>query len=686
MPLQSAQPHPPDDGAPESALSASARLLEACRQGGDLAAAVEELEMSAPVDPKLAAELGEALVGAGAAPLTHRVLRHCGLESAHSPDVLRVRRACWSTPPSEDHPRLRGWVTGTVTPGPLVPALEVGLLRRGFAPKVACGGFGMLHQDLRDPQGDAVAHAPDFVVMMYDLAGLAPELAQPRRDLSNWSEHVRTGVERLAESMRAWRSRSSATMLLHTLTAEGLPGEGLFNRRRAAGAAAIVAGLNEALAELCDDIDGAYLLDVEGLAAEMGSAAFCDDRRRLFGRFAASADGLSAWGVLAADSLHAIVRGPRKVVVCDLDDTMWGGIVGELGPRGVAVGPDYPGNLFLEFQKLLLDLKAQGVLLALCSKNDPEVGLGPFRDHPSMVLRLGDVAAYRIGWGPKPQAIVELADELNLGLDSFVFLDDSAHERAAVRRALPEVLVPELPADPVDRPRFVRQVRELWPVGLTDTDLRRSEMYQGQARRRRLQADCNGLESFLRSLKQVLTVGPAAEEHWARAAQMHLRTNQFNMTTRRHDEAALRRICAGGGRLFTGALDDRIGDQGVVIVALVIPEERSWRLDTLLMSCRVMGRQVENAMMGYLVGEARRQGIDGIVGEFIPSERNGPAGRFFESMGFDGPEERGQTPGAQWWTLEVAKAELPVGLVEVRRREGVEVQAECVADEYAGVM
>jgi len=640
------------------ALLSELQSLEA----GHIESWVARLCMGGPLPPGTVAAICAALRERGAGQHVGRMLQLCDLQALTSVDALRLRTLARAVETDAGRPKLRVWVTGAVTLDALATGLEAALLCRGYLPEVKLGGFGQLHMDLRDAEGPAARFQPDFVVVGYDVAGLAPELVQARRNLSDPAGSIRAGVGRLADSLTEWRRHSNAGVVLHTVTSDSLWRVGFHDYRHPGGAAATQAAINRALAELCGEISGVYLIDVAELAGQMG-ARFRDERRRLYGRYPASADAMTAWGVLAADCIHVVRHGPRKVVVCDLDDTMWGGICGEVGPANVQVGPEFPGNAYLEFQRALLDLKSQGILLALCSKNDPETALEVFRSCGRMALRLDDVAAYRIGWQPKPRLIAELAEELNLGLSSFVFLDDSPQERAAVRQALPEVLVPELPADVVERPAFVRSLRELWPVTLTESDWNRAQVYQAQRERERLRSGSASLADFLRSLGQVLTVGPVREDGFARVAQMHQRTNQFNMTTRRYDEAALRRMCAEGAALFAGSVRDVFGDQGVTVAALVIPEGAKWRIDTFLMSCRVMGRQVETAFMGYIVEQARRQGVRTIEGEFIPSERNKPAAEVYARLGFAGPFP--MPGGGQRWELDVETAVLPDVPVEV---------------------
>jgi FkbH-like protein len=326
--------------------------------------------------------------------------------------------------------------------------------------------------------------------------------------------------------------------------------------------------------------------------------------------------------------------GRRKVAVVDLDDTLWGGVVGEVGVSGLTLGDEGVGLAFKDLQRELLKLHDAGIVLAVCTKNnagDAEDGF----THPEMVLRREHFAADRINWQDKATNLTEIAEELNLGLDSLVFLDDNPVERDWVRQALPEVCVPELPADPVDRPAFVAEATWFQTLDVTDDDRRRAASYRTQGVRRKAQASARSFEEFLASLEQEVTLEPVHEATLARAAQLCQRTNQFNLTTRRHTLADLEAMLEDDAvELHTIAVRDRFGDSGITGVAIVAFEGEDARIDTLLLSCRVLGRRVEDALLAFLAARARARGARGLVGEFVPTERNAQVADFYPRRGF----------------------------------------------------
>lgn len=645
-------------------------LMAACKRGNkdEVTSCLGRILLKGNLCPKEASFLCENVFSNGFKAIVEDIIRNCDVKAAQHSDIMRMRKHI-----DFDYielPEVKVWIGGTVSFHPLVSAIEIGLLHQGLKPRVRCGGFDTLHHDFLNAGSDLYKFNPDFVVLAYDLSHLAPEVVAPRQRLSQAREYIAKGVEMLQASLTSYRARSSAGILIHTIPKGDFPDLGYCDWVSASGNVHLHMCLNQKVTSLCQEIDGVYVVDLAKLAEEIGLGQFRDERRRFYGSFPASADAMVSWGTLAADCISTIKKGPRKVIVLDLDGTLWGGIVGEVGPLGVDIGPQYPGNAYVEFQRNLLDLKNQGILLSVCSKNDPEVALSVFRSHPHMPIHLDDIVSYQIGWDPKPKALMQIALDLNLGLDSFVFLDDSPHERAAIRQTFPEVLTPDLPRDPVDRPAFLKSIRELWPLSMTESDSRRTELYSADKRRKKLQVECEDYSSYLINLEQVLQVGLTDDHEWKRVAQMHVRTNQFNMTTRRYNETDLRNICSRGGRIYVGSLEDCFGNQGIVVTAVIIPENGIWRLDSFLMSCRVMSRGVEASFLKYIVSQAESNGVHTLLGEYIPTDRNKPAADFYRSFGFTGPSVMNNS-SSQWWELDVELALPGTSAVRIVERSKV---------------
>ena len=321
----------------------------------------------------------------------------------------------------------------------------------------------------------------------------------------------------------------------------------------------------------------------------------------------------------------------KKCIVLDLDNTLWGGVVGEDGAGGIKLSLEAPGSSFLAFQQALLDHYHRGVILALNSRNNPEDALEVIRTHPNMLLHEPHFAAMRINWNDKAQNIRELAEELNIGLDSMVFLDDDPTNRALVRSLVPEVEVPELPEDPTQYARFLNSLPYFPTEATTNEDVMRGNMYVTERLRMEAEKQHTSKEDFLRSLGLELTVCQDNTTSVARLAQLTEKTNQFNIQKQPFSEDEIRVYSESAEHaVWYGRLNDRFGEYGIVVFALVDKKGSEWHIRSLLMSCRVFGRGVEDAFLSVIVAEALAQGVRVLTIAFEESAKNAPAKEFVE--------------------------------------------------------
>jgi FkbH-like protein len=322
----------------------------------------------------------------------------------------------------------------------------------------------------------------------------------------------------------------------------------------------------------------------------------------------------------------------KKCLVLDLDNTLWGGIIGEDGIEGIALSLTPPGNSFLSFQQAILDHYDRGVILAINSRNNEEDALHVIRNHPNMILKEHHFAAYRINWNDKAQNIRELAKELNIGLDSMVFLDDDATNREMVRTLVPEVTVPELPQDPREYTKFLNSLNYFNSTVVTDEDKMRGNLYVTERLRKEVEKSATSKEEFLQSLALELTVYKNDLSCVSRLSQLTEKTNQFNTKKRPLSEEEIKTYATSDSHdIYYGKLQDTFGDYGVIIFALLEKQEKTWNIKALLMSCRVFGRGVEEAFFMVVLQEAKREGVEKITIEWETTEKNAPARAFIES-------------------------------------------------------
>jgi FkbH-like protein len=544
---------------------------------------------------------------------------------------------------------------GQFTTSWLVTTLTGVAWGRGVKTLVTEGGYDTIIQDLSAlSPGDG---SPDVVVLL------------------PWNQRLLGGSgspsERIGREMEFWnqawslvRGRLGARLLQvgYDWVTPGALGH--FQGGADSGHVGLIRAMNEALRRQLPP--GAFFLDLEQVTGEMGRSSFYDPRRYYWTKQPFGERGSRALSEHLWAGIRALTTGPKKVLVLDLDNTLWGGVVGETGPLGIALGESADGEAYRAFQKYVADLAAQGVVLALASKNNFNDAIEPFEKNPEMVLKLGQIAAMEINWDPKGTTIARLAKTLNLGLDSFVFFDDNPAEREQVRQAIPEVEVVEVPADPSEYIRALEAGGWFETTGLTDADLMRSSQYAVERQRRELEQTAESLDDYLRSLEMVGEVGPIDEPELQRVVQLLAKTNQFNLTTRRHSRDEVLALLSQKNAIgLTFRLKDRFGDHGLIAVVIGVPDQddgdQTLRIDTWLMSCRVINRTAEQFTFQVILEKARRLGYRRIVGEYIPTAKNPLVKDLYASLGFErireGPE------GSVYYEVVTDKALPPVTFV-----------------------
>ena len=353
--------------------------------------------------------------------------------------------------------------------------------------------------------------------------------------------------------------------------------------------------------------------------------------------------------------LESIALKRKKCIVLDLDNTLWGGVLGEDGISGIKIDGDYPGKAFAFFQKSLLLLSKAGVILTICSKNNEADVLEAWEKNPFLVLKKEHFAAYRINWTDKATNIKELADELNIGLDSFVFVDDNPTERELIKQMLPMVSVPEFPAQPYELPMFIKKlVDDYFKVySVTDEDKKKTEQYKANAARAQAQNSFTDFGAFLESLDIQITIEAANEFNIPRIAQMTQKTNQFNLTTKRYTDADVKGFLANGWKIWCISVADRFGDNGITGCIMVNGDT----IDTFLLSCRILGKGIEKAFVIQILLELRNQGLTKIKATFLPTAKNAQVANFYDKCGFVLVSEN---EGAKSYQIDLEKADLEI--------------------------
>ncbi|MGH9403420.1 MAG: HAD-IIIC family phosphatase [Terriglobia bacterium] len=618
-------------------LSASGKLEESARQWG-------EFFSSAPCrDPFIFLQAARVFAQSGQYNESARLLREALFlrpsYAFHARAEKLIRQVWQRNPPASRHCRIA--ILGSSTTSLLVPVMRALCFRDGINAEFYEGLYGAFRQEVLNPESGLRDFRPDFVF-----------IASQWRDLNlpPVSEHPEAKIQEVIHEFKSlWQilgERFGCHVVQHAFDQPAFDPYAYLSGSLAGGRNRIIHQLNEKL--LLEAPDFVSILDTGSIAAETGIHQWDDPLLWHTAKQYPSTEALPHLAELQLAHVRAATGLTRKVLVCDLDNTLWGGVIGEDGLQGIRIGPSSPeGEAYADLQRYMLDLKSRGVLLAVCSKNNPEDAQLPFLRHEHMGLRLEDFAAFVANWEDKASNLRAIAGKLSLGTDSFVFLDDNPLERAWVRSQMPEVAVVGLSASPHHYVRDLDRGRHFFSLTLSTEDRKRSEAYRNQAERESLRETAKTLDEFLEQLHMRASTAPVSPQNLARVTQLINKTNQFNLTTKRSTEGQVRHFAEEKSH-WTGVfqLADRFGDHGIIGVIFCLPatDPGAWEIDTWLMSCRVLGRQMEDFMLDRVAEAAQAAGIRRLIGIYRPTAKNVMVAGLYSKLGFEEfsskPEEK----------------------------------------------
>ena len=527
--------------------------------------------------------------------------------------------------------------------------------------------YGTFRQEILDPSSHLYSFEPQTVFMAASWRDLAhfPNFQDDQAglgklveaELADWAGLWRTAHERLGcqiiqnnFDLPAWRVLANHEM------------------RHPGSAGAFIAKVNDAFNEQAPP--QVTIHDVEHLSACWGKWAWGDERFYHHAKIPCDPACLVDYAHSVASIVSAHMGLAKKCLVLDLDNTLWGGVIGDDGMDGIRLGQGDPeSEAFLGFQKYVKGLQARGIILAVCSKNEDAIAREVFERHPDMALRLDDISCFVANWSDKPTNLRSIARQLNIGLDSLVLVDDNPAERAMVRRLAPEVAVPELPNDPAGFIKALERRRYFQTISLRDEDFKRTGYYRENLQRAELESSAQGIEEFLKSLRMAARIAPVEPATLDRSAQLINKTNQFNLTTRRRSAAEVKAITESDDWITrTVSLADRFGDNGLISVVLAQAQGGALTIDTWLMSCRVFKRGVEYLLMDHLCQLAGEMGLSRIRGQYIPTAKNVVVKELYAELGFK--ECSRQEDGQSFWELSLADWKPPEYFIEESTADG----------------
>lgn len=546
----------------------------------------------------------------------------------------------------------------------IVPALEATALRHGISLECIKADYGQVLQEALSADSVINRAKPDAVLVAVDLRYL------PLRAVPGSKEASATAVEEALGHLRAIRDgirhNSGAITIFQTFAP--LP-EGLFGSLDRVLPGAPRNTIDEVNRGLAASVFGTedVLVDVAAIAETVGLAEWHSPGQWNLAKLPFADELVPLYADHVARVVGALRGKSRRCLILDLDNTVWGGVIGDDGLEGIKVAQgDATGEAHLTVQRMALALRERGVVLAVSSKNNDDVARKPFREHPEMLLKEDHLAVFQANWNDKATNIKAIAEELSLGLDAMVFLDDNPVERGLVRQILPQVAVPELPEDPALYARTLSAAGYFESVTFSAEDLKRAEYYQDNARRVTLQKQAGDVDAYLASLNMEITFQPFDKTGRSRITQLINKSNQYNLTTRRYTEAEVA-DAENDPKCFTlqVRLADTFGDNGMISVVICRETEaRTWEIDTWLMSCRVLGRRVQENVLQEVLQHAKAQGVKTLIGVYKPSDRNQMVKEHYPLLGF---QPAGEGPdGSTTWELEVEGAKVNVAPMTVR--------------------
>jgi FkbH-like protein len=539
----------------------------------------------------------------------------------------------------------------------LAPAIRVAGLRRRLLIDVHSGAYGQYRQELIDPTSSLHQFAPQ--TMLFSLTAREALAGIPlTATVAEANEAVARFIGELRSLWRTAREICRAAVIQQTFLDVTEPLFGSYDRFVPGAPAQVVKRLND---RMCDAAaqDGVLLLDIARASERDGIDAWFDAGRWLQGKLEIAPQAAPLYGDIVARIMAAQRGLSKKCLVLDLDNTLWGGVVGDDGLEGIILGEgSAAGEAYLALQRYAKQLTERGVILAVCSKNDARVAERAFHEHPEMLLRRSDIAAFVANWEDKTENLKVIANRLNIGLDSLVFVDDNPVERERVRQSLPMIAVPELPTDAAQYVRCLADAGYFEAVAFTSEDRHRAQRYAANAERDALLGTAQSMDEFLHGLKMSVVFGPFTGIDHARIVQLFNKTNQFNTTTRRYSSEEITNIVNLPNALtLQFRLLDRIGDNGLVSAMILRPtpdNENVLEIDNWVMSCRVFGRQLEPEAMNIAVEAARQHGATTLIADYIATSKNTVISALYPSLGFAPVNGAAPTQGVTRWFLNLA--------------------------------
>lgn len=497
-------------------------------------------------------------------------------------------------------------------------------------------GYNQHTQEILNTSSNIYNFSPDLTFLILDTRTLLGDLFYFPYTISGDKRRafVNDKINELLKLIDYFNSNSNSKLIIFNFQIPIYSPYGISENKQDFGLREMIKKINNEIEIFAKSHEKIFCYDFNNFVSLHGASNIFSFREFFFGDIRISLNHLQ----YLADDLIGYIKAnlglTKKCIVLDLDNTLWGGVVGEDGYEGIKLGNDPIGRSFIEFQKIILSLNQRGIILAINSKNNPDDALKVINEHPDMILREDNFASMRINWNDKISNLKEIANELNIGLDSIIFVDDDPVNRELIKLSLPEVLTIELPTDSSNYADIIMSLNDFNSLKITDDDIKRGKMYFQEKKRLDLKTSIS-LDDFLNQLNIKLRIKNANKFTIPRISQLTLKTNQFNLTTKRYQIEDIEKF-SNNDDYFIGCaqVEDKFGDNGITGIYIIQKHDNEWILDSFLLSCRVMGRGIEEAIIAYILQQAKNHNVSIVKGKYIPTKKNKPAENFFQNCGF----------------------------------------------------
>ena len=520
---------------------------------------------------------------------------------------------------------------------PLIPILKGEFFLAGFLSEFYVGDFDTIASDAMNPSSGLYSFDPQLIILAQWFELLSPAISNSfiRLTVSEREDERSRLIQSLRSVLQSIRRNTKAPVIINNFPLPDKTTLGILDIHSVHSQKKWHLQFNEGLLEVCSEIDNVFCLDLVSVSSNLGYSTGFNQRQWEIAKAPLGSKLLIPLAKEYGKFLRALNGSSRKCLILDCDGTLWGGILGEDGSTGIKIGSSYPGSSYVNFQQQILNLYNRGVILAICSKNNEEDVLDVLENHAGMILRKHHFASLQINWDDKATNILRIAKELNIGVDSLVFADDNEFECDWIKSQLPEVKVLHLKGDPALFQSILCAPGYFDSLTFSEEDKGKTEMYQSENKRKELLVTTASYEDYLIELKIKAQIETARPDDLARVAQLTQKTNQFNLTTLRYTEDNIKELAESkDSDIYTLKVSDKISDLGLIGVAIVKYEGGTMLIDSFLMSCRALGRGLENALLAFLINSGAEKGAEKVIGRYVPSKKNIQTQDFYSKNNF----------------------------------------------------